>query len=69
MRELWKGKLLEAQTENDLTATLLHHVKKDAAIVEKMKSAVELSTAGSDSDHIDENAATTKPSDGTEMPE
>ena len=57
IRGLWKDKLSLPQTENDLTAALgLHHVKKDAAVFEKMKSAIELHTILSDSEKASDDA-------------
>ena len=56
IRGLCKDKLSLPQTENDLTAALLHHVKKDAAVFEKMKSAIELHTILSDSEKASDDA-------------
>ena len=65
VRGLWKGRLSLPQTENDLTAALLHHVhhvKKDTAVYEKMLHAIH-----SDSEKPTENAE--EHTDATEMSE
>ena len=56
IRGLWKDKLSLPQTENDLTAALLLHVKRDAAVFAKMKSAIELHTILSDSEKASDDA-------------
>ena len=56
IRGLWKGKLSLPQTKNDLTAALLLHVKRDTAVFEKMKSAIELHDIHSDSEKAAEDA-------------